>query len=193
MIKNSDQGTSGEQSSSSADCLPTPNAGELDVLAVLWEEGRGTNYSLQLSEVYRRVCARRRKYQEAEPALTTVSTHLRSLTAKGLLEEVTAARPGAAQPATGRAVVRVRGAYRPPTRSPLTSYRALHEPGSVLAATYYGLAEAYPPDRRLDALLDFATALELSEAALQRLRQFVAEEKKAQGKPLPPVQEETAG
>src|SRR5438067_873021 len=76
--------------------LPAPNAGELDVLGVLWLEKQSGDRPLQLGEVYRRVCERRRHYLEPEPALTTVSTHLRNMVAKGLIEEVAAARHGAA-------------------------------------------------------------------------------------------------
>src|SRR5207253_1576810 len=101
-------------------------AGELDVLGVLWAEQHGDDQALQLSEVYRRVCERRRAFGEAEPALTTVSTHLRNLVDKQLIEETL--RRGA-PPAPTRGMVRTRGGVTPPTRSPFTSYRATHAPG----------------------------------------------------------------
>src|SRR5262245_20021177 len=100
--------------------LEAPNAGELDVYSVLWQERQGDDRPLQLSEVYRRVCERRRGFGEPEPALTTVSTHLRGLHRKQLVEELVG--PSAA----ARPAVRTRGGLTPPTRSPLTSYRALH-------------------------------------------------------------------
>jgi predicted transcriptional regulator len=155
-----------------AEQLEAPNAGELDVLAVLWLERLGSRQPLQLSEVYRRVCERRRQFGEQEPALTTVSTHLRGLVAKKLIEEVLGSRATAAGAGT-----RARGAYSPPTRSPLTSYQALHEPGDVLKTTFQGLAAAYPAAQRLDALTDFAHALELSKECLRKLEQLIAAEK----------------
>jgi len=153
-----------------------PNAGELDVLGVLWREARAGNAPLQLAEIHRRVCRRRQTYAEPEPALTTVSTHLRNLLAKGLIEELAATRAPVAP-----APVRTRGGYRPQTRSPLTSYRALYPPGQVLFTTFYGLAEAYPPDQRLDALLDFARALGLPDATLGRLHTLIQAEAAARG------------
>src|SRR5688572_177869 len=113
--------------------LDGPNAGELDVYSVLWAERLGKDQPLRLSEVHDRVKERRRSFGEAEPALTTVSTHLRALVHKGLAEETTA-RPGPGP--------RVRGGLTPPTRSPNTGYRALHTPGDVLRTTYQGLAAA---------------------------------------------------
>ena len=143
--------------------LETPNAGELDVYSVLYAEDQGDKRSLQLSEVYRRVCERRRRFAEPEPALTTVSTHLRGLVRKGLAAELTA---GPGLPA--RPNPRMRGAATPPTRSPLTSYRVRHTPGDVLRSTFQGLAAVYPD--RLDALLDFARALELSDEGMRSSR-----------------------
>jgi hypothetical protein len=150
--------------------LEAPNAGELDVYSVLWAERQGDNRALQLSEVYRRVCERRRQFGEPEPALTTVSTHLRGLVRKQLAEEVLGASSSAPRPP-----VRTRGQLTPPTRSPLTSYRALHSPGEVLRMTYRGLAAAYPDPP--DALLDFARALELSDEAQSQVREVVEQEK----------------
>jgi hypothetical protein len=148
-----------------------PGAGELDVLGVFWAEQPGEQRSLQLSEVYRKVCERRRQFGEAEPALSTVSTHLRKLVAKGLLEESSTSRPVARdQP------IRFRGGYTPPTRSPFTSYRVRYRPGEVLGTTFQGLAAAYPPAQRLEALIDFARALGVSGRLLDGLGRLVAEE-----------------
>jgi hypothetical protein len=49
----------------------------------------------------------------------------------------------------------------------------------VLYTTFYGLAEAYPPQKRLNALLDFARALGLPEETLGRLVKAVEAEKAA--------------
>jgi hypothetical protein len=163
--------------------LPAPNAGELDVLAVLWQEAEGEGRPLQLSEVFRRVCERRRRYGEPEPMLTTVSTYLRKLAVeKGLIEEVLPARGGGSAGAAGPPV-RTRGSYQPRTRSPLTSYRARYGPAEVLRTTLYGLAEAYPPtaQRRLDALLDFAQALGLPAPTLQKITRLIEAERAAVG------------
>jgi hypothetical protein len=163
--------TDNSESGSGSVPLESPNAGELDVYSVLWAERQGEDRVLQLSEVYRRVCERRRTFGEAEPALTTVSTHLRGLLRKGLIEEVGGARKGEPD-----RPVRTRGNVTPPTRSPLTAYRALHPPGEVLATTYAGYAASYPPGQRLQALLDFARALRLSADGMRRLQELVEAE-----------------
>src|SRR5262245_34263256 len=104
------------------DMLPSPNAGELDVLGVLWSERASSKKPLKLSEIHRRVIERRMEHQDPLPALTTVSTHLRSLLAKGLIQEVLASMP-----ASSRSPVRTRGMLTPPTRSPLTGYQSLYD------------------------------------------------------------------
>jgi hypothetical protein len=159
--------------------LPAPNMGEVDVLAVLWREQAEGGRPLQLSEVHRRVCERRRAFREAEPATTTISTQLRSLVAKGLIRETTLGRP--AEGGDERVPIRTRGGMKPATRSPLTSYQAVAAPGEALRGMFTGLAEAYPPDarQRLTALLDFAGALGLPDDMLRRLGAFVEKEKEA--------------
>src|SRR6266404_3070976 len=92
--------------------LPAPNAGELDVLAVLWRERAAGGQPLQLSEVHRRVSKRRTAFNETPPATTTVSTQLRSLVAKGLIQETTLGRPVAEPPAQGRPIG-TRGGMKP--------------------------------------------------------------------------------
>src|SRR5260370_28870849 len=105
--------------------------------------------------MHRRVCERRRQFGEQEPALTTTSRQLKSLSEKRLI--------GTGVPtAAPRPPVRTRGGYTPPSRPSASSYRALHGPGEVLLTTFRGLAAAYPEERRLDALLDFARALGVS-------------------------------
>jgi hypothetical protein len=155
--------------------LEAPNAGELDVLHVLWREQLGDNQALQLSEIHRRVCERRRDFGEPEPALTTTSSQLKSLSEKKLIGSGT---PSAAP----RPVVRTRGGYTPASRATASSYRALHGPGAVLLTTFRGLAAAYPEEQRLDALRDFARALGVSEECLRGLQEVVARER-ASGTP----------
>jgi hypothetical protein len=150
--------------------LPAPNAGELDVLAVLWQEREGDSQPLKLSEVYKRVCKKRRQHGDPEPALTTVSTHLRKLTEKKLIQEVTGA------PASSRSFGQNRGMLTPPTRSPLTSYQAIYGPREVLFTTFKALAAAYPPDRRRDSLVDFAFALGLPGELIQKVQKILGSE-----------------
>lgn len=152
--------------------LEAPSAGELDVLGVLFAERQKEDRPLQLSEVHGRVCQRREEFGEAKPALTTVSTHLRNLVSKNLIEEVT--REGAV-PTRGNAP-RTRGGMTPPTRSPLTSYRALHEPGAVLSSTFRGLAAAYPDKDRLRMLIDVAQSLDVADEVLKKLEAIVLAE-----------------
>jgi len=149
--------------------LEAPNAGELDVLNVLWHEQLGDDRPLQLSEIHRRVCERRRLFGEPEPALTTTSSQLRSLSEKKLIGTESAATP--------RPAVRTRGGYTPPSRTSAGSYRALHGPGAVLLTTFRGLAAAYPKKQRLDVLLDFARALGVSQECLRELQAVVARER----------------
>src|SRR2546421_12518422 len=79
-------------------------------------------------------------------------------------------------PATPRPAVRTRGGYTPPSRASASSYRAEHSLGEVLLTTFRGLAAAYPEEQRLDALLDFARALGVSEDCLRGLQAVVARE-----------------
>src|SRR5438128_10495027 len=103
----------------------TPGAGELDCLAVLWQAQEDGRPALRLREIRDRVAKRRARLGEADPALTTISTHLRSLVAKGLLTEVVVrdTAQGTHTPKT-----RGRGMLSPATRSPYTGYHAAFEP-----------------------------------------------------------------
>jgi predicted transcriptional regulator len=150
------------------DELEVPNPGELEVLATLWAEELAGNRPLKLSEVHRRVCAMRREHGDPEPALTTISTHLRKLSDKDLIRAVKAGDGPPQRQAGG-----TRGMLTPATRSPNTSYQALHQPGDVLFTTFQALAAAYPRQRRREALLDFARALELSSETLQKLHKLL--------------------
>jgi hypothetical protein len=139
--------------------LASPQAGEIECLAVLWQAHADGETALRLSEIHRRIGKRRADSQESPPpALTTVSTQLRSLASKGLIQEVVVDSTGKT-PGTPR--VRTGGLLTPPTRSPLTGYRASYEPGEVLLQTYRGLARVYPKDGVLRALADFARAIDV--------------------------------
>ncbi|MEM7543729.1 MAG: hypothetical protein AAF384_19405 [Pseudomonadota bacterium] len=133
--------------------LESPNAGEIDALAVLWESPE----PLGLSSVWEGVVERRTKRGAAAPAPTTVSTYLRSLKAKGLITQVSAAAPvGTAS--SGGGALRTRGATR---KGPL--YRCVYDPISVLRPTLAALAAAFPEEHRALALEEFARLLELRE------------------------------
>jgi hypothetical protein len=160
----------GKKNKAGAEALEAPSAGELDVLQVLWSERLGEDQALGLSEIHRRVCERRRQMGEPEPALTTTSSQLKSLSEKKLIGAGT-------QGSAPRPAVRTRGSYTPPSRPGASSYRALHEPGEVLFTSFRGLAAAYPEAKRLDALLDFARALGVSEECLRGLQEVVEREK----------------
>lgn len=132
--------------------LASPNPSELESLAVLWAEQKGENKPLKLSEIHKRVCERRHEYGLPDPALTTISTHLIALTNKGLIRRMNSESKSYPD----------RGILTPSTRSPNTSYQAIYDPSDVLKSTYRALADSYPPNHRLDAILDFANALGIS-------------------------------
>jgi hypothetical protein len=144
------------------------NGGELDCLAILWEEGKG----LKLSQLHRLLVERRHKTGEAPPAFSTVSTWLRSLTHKGLLKEVVV---GSDQGDEAQAFARDTRGMIPTSRSPRTGYEAIHEPGVVLQKTFKALADAYPPDKRMQSLVDFARALGLPPKTVKELEKWLQE------------------
>lgn len=158
--------------------LTPPSPGELDCLAVLWASPEP---ALKLSEIHRLVGERRQRYGEAPPALTTVSSQLRGLVEKGHLIEVMVREDGELVAASSDLpVVRVRGAVRtrgsylaPAKRSPLTGYRVACEPGQAMEQIFRDLAEAYPPGRREQALLDFARNLEFPEKTIKKLERLL--------------------
>lgn len=148
----------------------SPSPAELDVLAVLWDENQKGEQSrpLRLSEVHRRVCLRRRENQEPEPATTTISTQLRSLTSKELIREVMAN-----EPVTPKLGGPSRGMLTPTTRSPLTAYEVCFTPSQILAGTMRGLGLAYPEHSRAQAVIDFALAVGLPEQLVQRIAELI--------------------
>jgi predicted transcriptional regulator len=148
-----------------------PSWSELDILAAVWEAASEGGVPVRLSEIHKRVINRRAAKNEPEPAITTVSTQLRSLVAKRLLEEVKIIGP------SGEVGAAARSMTRPPSRSPLTGYRPVHGPGTILEQTFKDLASAYPDQIRYQALLDFARALELPKGTLKKIEKLLKEEK----------------
>jgi hypothetical protein len=153
-----------------------PTTGELDCLAVLWEEQESKgdeNCAMGLSEIHEGVCKRRAAYGEAPPALTTVSTYLRSALAKQLLREVRRTADGAVMPLTG---IRTRGALSA-SRSPQTAYQARVGPSEVFRPTFEAIIHSYPPAMRIQALFDFAEAMGLSQRTIKEIEKLVADKK----------------
>jgi hypothetical protein len=152
-----------------------PSPGEMDVLAVLWE-AREKDLKAndpragarKLSEIHILVNLRRESFGEPPAALTTVSTYLRSATAKGLLREVRTDDKGKPAPMTA---VRTRGALSA-ARSPRTAYQVAHEPGIVFQSTMEALIQAYPPGQRHQALGDFGRAMGLSQRTIKELEKL---------------------
>jgi len=147
---------------------PTP--GELDCLAVMWEAREMEHKeAMKLSEIHERVTKRRQEFGETPPALTTVSTYLRSATSKRLLEEVRTDESGHTSPFSA---IRTRGALSS-SRSPRTAYRVPHEPGVVLHRTMQAIIQAYPPGKRPQALADFAKAMGLPQKTIKEVEKLV--------------------
>ena len=139
--------------------IHAPNSGELDALAVLWAEQTGSNQPLGLSEVHRLVCERRSRFGEPNPAYTTVSTYLRKLVGKGLIRELSVHSEETSE----------REVLRPTTRSPHTAYQSIYGPAEVLGSTFRALADAYPPERRLNSIIDFANANGISAQVISKM------------------------
>ncbi len=153
-----------------------PSPGEMDVLAVLWEarekdlqENNARAGTRKLSEIHQRIDVRRQSFGEPPAALTTVSTYLRSGTAKGLLREVRTDDAG--KPAAMTAI-RTRGALLA-ARSPRTAYQVAHEPGIVFQSTMQAIIQAYPPGQRHQALADFARAMGLSQRTIKEIEKLM--------------------
>jgi hypothetical protein len=160
-----------------ADLPQDPSAGEMDVLAVLWEarendqkENNPRGGTLRLSEIHKQIEIRRQSFGEPPSALTTVSTYLRSATAKRLLKEVRTDDLGRPAPVTA---VRTRGAFSA-NRSPRTAYQVAHEPGVVFQSTMQAIIQAYPPGLRHQALVDFARAMGLPQRTIKEVEKLIA-------------------
>jgi hypothetical protein len=148
----------------------------MDVLAVLWEvreaDAKADNPragTLKLADIYERIKIRRQAFAEPPPALTTVSTYLRSATAKRLLREVRTDAEGRPAPMVA---IRTRGALSA-TRSPRTAYQVKHEPGDVFQSTMQAIISAYPPGERHRALIDFARAMGLPQKTIKEVEKLV--------------------
>lgn len=149
--------------------VEAPNAGEADALAVLWEEqDTDAPRPLQLNEIYRRICDRRRAHGESEPALTTVSTHLRSLVRKKLAQEVQI---------TSKAVLLKkappRGNMTPPTRSPLTAYVAAVKEEDAFKSTMHGIVSMHRPSKQLESILTYARVAGASQEVMDGIRMLI--------------------
>jgi hypothetical protein len=148
----------------------------MDVLAVLWEarekdmrENSPRAGTLKLSDIHKQIELRRQSFGEPPPALTTVSTYLRSATAKRLLREVRTDEEGRPAPV---AAIRTRGALSA-TRSPRTAYQVAHEPGVVFQSTMRAIIQAYPTGLRHQALVDFARAMGLPQKLIKEVEKLV--------------------
>ena len=146
---------------------PSPSAGELDCLVILWESAEDGFEALRLSDVRQRMIDRREKMGEPGPAVSTVSTYLRGGVAKGLLEEVRINTSGKVV-----ATSRSRGVMRS-TRSPRTAYRAAVTPQEVFRHTILAIAEAYPRSKRLFLLVDVARELGIPDRTISQLDEWV--------------------
>jgi hypothetical protein len=149
----------------------------MDVLAVLWaarEQDRKENNpragTLKLAEIHKRIEKRRESFGEPAAALTTVSTYLRSATAKRLLKEMRTDDEGRPAP---MAAIRTRGALSS-TRSPRTAYQVAYEPGVVFQSTMRAIIHAYPPDLRSQALADFARAMGLAPKIIKEVEKLIS-------------------
>lgn len=146
-----------------------PTTGELECLAVLWLAEEQGARALRLSQIRKLIEDRRERFGEPSPALTTVSSYLRGAAAKRLLDEVRLMDDGSVKPLSG---VRSRGTLSA-ARSPRTAYRPMFDPGEVFQRTFEAIIQAYPPSRRMEALIDFAKALGLPDEKIEAIRALV--------------------
>ena len=128
---------------------------------------------MRLSDVRKRICVARAAAGESEPAVTTVSTYLRSAFHKGLVEEVRVNEAGEVE-ANGQ---RGRGALRT-VRSPKTAYRAAVQPRDVFADTLHAIAQCYPKNQKLDLLVDVAITLEVPKSVVSQIQKWVQRRRK---------------
>lgn len=144
---------------------------ELDILAALWAAQAEDIPALKLAEIHRRINERRAAAGQAPIQPTTVSTYLRSMTERKLLDQVTVedAGPGGQR----QTYASDERGLIPTSRSPKTGYKPAHDPAAVLEKTFQALADAYPPDRRWQALLDFARAIGLPKETVADLEKWL--------------------
>jgi hypothetical protein len=152
----------------------TASAGELDCLVVLWQEAELGVEALRLSEILELISKRRSLDGEPEPALTTVSTYLRSAVAKGLLEEV---RLDHAGKLTRLKADSSRGVLSK-TRSPNTAHRAAVSASDAFRQTLLAITKSYPEKERLTLLVDIAQVLGVPASVTSQLNTWVNKQRK---------------
>jgi hypothetical protein len=109
------------------------------------------------------VCDRRAAFGDPEPAVTTVSTHLRALLAKKLICAVDARAVGARRE-------RMRGMLTPAQRSPHTAYVAARTPEEVLKGTLRGIVSAVPCEDRFRVILLIAEVTGAPRSVIAEIR-----------------------
>ncbi len=144
----------------SAPAFTPPSNSELDCLMALWGAAAApdSNHAMRVSEIHRQVCSRRRQLGETEPTVVTISSQMRSLLQKNLVKCVVGST-GESQQVGKDVAMRTRGMLSPTSRSPLTAYQYLFQPGEVLQSTFMAIIAAYPEPQRPQSLVDFAAAL----------------------------------
>jgi hypothetical protein len=159
--------------------IATPTPAEIECVATLWTkqvevESQGLPASaaaMKLSSVRNAIIeGRRREGDHSEPALTTVSTNLRSCAYKGFIKEVRLSLQGEV---TDLFMGGMRGAFGARS-SPQTAYLAAKTPGELLEPAFKALARAYPESQRqLTALIDFAKVLSLPPEIVEDLQKWM--------------------
>jgi len=151
-----------------------PAGGELEVLGVLWQAEADGAQALRLSEVRDLLHARHGR----APEPSTVSSQLRKLFRRGLIEEVGISL-GLPAVSRVRGVVETRAAVRGgghsvPTRSPFTAYRPKLSPGEALRPLLQQLVNAYPAAARTRVLVDVARVLGLAAETIVAIERLVS-------------------
>ncbi len=140
--------------------IPQPNGQELEILTLLWTQPE-EKLPLKLGQIYDLVKERRQAYGEAAPAITTISSTLRSALARGILKAIrlTGGQKVELEPTATRSTLHA-------SRSPQTGYKPAASPSETLTPMLEILAEAYGENGKAQALLDFAKALQFSDKTL---------------------------
>ena len=145
---------------SSASINP-PTPAELEILQLLWP--LSDSEAKRLSDVHRMVVEYRQGHHQPEPAITTVSSALRSALAKGLLREVRLVG-GTAKPAPA---TMTRGLVA--SRSPQTAYQAAVKAEEILQPQITQLIELCPEGERKALLLMLLAAFGVPEDAAKKI------------------------
>jgi hypothetical protein len=150
--------------------VPVLTPSELVVLSAFWQaKAEGLN-SLRLSDAHERLSNQRKSAGETPPAITTISSSLRNLNAKGALREVRV-REGVGEEMESQGE-RSRGIFSANTRSPHTGYQVTLDITDALEPTIKGLASLYPPDRRHELLADCARAMGLPKKIVEQIAEL---------------------